>query len=93
AVVDALVRKTQAALRQGEGRFRSMGLSGGVAKNLILRATMAALARRERVAFVAARPEHTGDNAAMIAFAAWADRAAAGAGAGMALRIEPGAAL
>src|SRR4051812_45010152 len=29
AVIDALVRKTSAALRLGEGRFRSLGLSGG----------------------------------------------------------------
>src|SRR6185436_5339835 len=33
AVVDALVRKTSAALRLGEGEFRSLGLSGGVANN------------------------------------------------------------
>lgn len=92
AVVDALLRKTKAALQRGGGRFRSVGLSGGVANNRTLRSAMAALARRERVALLEARPGHTGDNAAMIAFAAWADRAATGT-AGMALKIEPNASL
>lgn len=92
AVMDALIRKTQAALRRGEGRFRSLGLSGGVANNRTLRTAMAALARREGVPLLAALPGHTGDNAAMIAFAAWADRAA-DRNSGMGLRIDPGAAL
>lgn len=89
AVIDALARKTKAALRQGEGRFRSVGLSGGVANNGALRAALEELARRERVEFLAAKARHTGDNAGMIAFAAWADRAGAERAAGMGLRVEP----
>ena len=50
-----------------------LGLSGGVANNRRLRERLAARAQRERVAFLPSRPEHTGDNAGMIAFAAWAD--------------------
>jgi N6-L-threonylcarbamoyladenine synthase len=73
AVVDALERKTGLALEQGGGAFRSLGLSGGVANNGRLRDRLAELAKRERVAFLPSRPEHTGDNAGMIAFAAWAD--------------------
>jgi N6-L-threonylcarbamoyladenine synthase len=92
AVVDALVRKTRAALRQRGGDYRSVGLSGGVANNRILRAAMEGEARRARIPFFAAQPKHTGDNAGMIAFAAWADRAAADA-SGLALRIEPSATL
>jgi N6-L-threonylcarbamoyladenine synthase len=75
AVVAALERKTGLALDQGGGAFRSLGLSGGVANNGPLRDRLAALAKRERVAFLPSRPEHTGDNAGMIAFAAWADPA------------------
>lgn len=93
AVVDALVRKTRAALRQGEGAYRSIGLSGGVANNRTLRETMEAEAKRARVDFFAAQPVHTGDNAGMIAFAAWADRGGADTRSGLALRIEPSAAL
>ena len=90
AVVDALARKTRAA--HGRGGFRSLGLSGGVGNNGTLRAAMAGEANRARVRFLAARPEHTGDNAGMVAFAAWADAAGA-AGGGMDLRIDPGAGL
>jgi N6-L-threonylcarbamoyladenine synthase len=92
AVIDALSRKTRAALRQGEGAYRSLGLSGGVANNRALRAALEAEAKRARIPFFAAQPKHTGDNAGMIAFAAWADREATDA-SGLALRIEPGAAL
>lgn len=92
AVVDALVRKVRAALRQAEGVFRSVGLSGGVANNRALRAALEHEAARERVRFLAAQPKHTGDNAGMIAFAAWADPAANEI-AGTALRVEPSAVL
>lgn len=86
AVIESLARKTRTALEQGQ--FRSLGLSGGVANNLVLREALASEAVRRRVPFLAARAEHTGDNAAMIAFAAWADPAAA-ASHGSGLRIEP----
>ncbi len=91
AVVDALVRKTRAALRQGEDEFRSLGLSGGVANNRMLRAALEKEATRARVPFLAAQPKHTGDNAGMIAFAAWADHEVAAKNGGLNLRIEPGA--
>jgi N6-L-threonylcarbamoyladenine synthase len=93
AVVDALARKTRAALRQGDGACRSLGLSGGVANNRLLRAALAAEAARAGIPLLAAQPQHTGDNAGMIAFAAWADTTGVGREAGMNLRIEPGAGL
>jgi N6-L-threonylcarbamoyladenine synthase len=93
AVVDALVRKTRAALGLGEGAYRSVGLSGGVANNRPLRAALEREANRARIPFFAAQPKHTGDNAGMIAFAAWCDRAGASSQAGLELRIEPSAAL
>ena len=69
-------------------RFRSLGLSGGVANNLTLRAACERLAQRSQIPLLAAQPQHTGDNAGMIAFAAWADRAGCDA-RGLALTIEP----
>jgi N6-L-threonylcarbamoyladenine synthase len=93
AVVDALARKVRAALRQGEGAYRSVGLSGGVANNALLRAALAELARRAGVPFLAAEPRHTGDNAGMIAFAAWIDPAATDQRSGLALPVQPGAPL
>ena len=93
AVVDALVRKTRAALQMGTGEFRSLGVSGGVANNRTLRAALDAEAKRTRIPFFAAQPGHTGDNAGMIAFAAWVDREGTDAAANLGLRIEPSAAL
>ncbi len=93
AVIDALVRKTRAAGRLGEGRYRSLGVSGGVANNRSLRAALECEAQRLRVPFFAAQPKHTGDNAGMIAFAAWADSTGVDRESGMALRINPSAEL
>ena len=96
AVIDALTRKAKAALERGTGEgapFRSIGLSGGVANNKALRAAFAAVGARARVPVLAAEPRHTGDNAGMIAFAAWADpaaRALALDAGGAALEIQPG---
>ena len=92
AVVDALARKTRAALAQGERSFRSLGLSGGVANNRTLRSALEQEAARERIPFFAAESKHTGDNAGMIAFAAWADTTGIDR-SGMGLRVEPSAAL
>ncbi len=96
AVIDALARKAGAALARGaaEGApFRSLGLSGGVANNRALRAAFAALGARARLPVLAAEPRHSGDNAGMIAFTAWADpaaRATSVAEGGAALEIQPG---
>jgi N6-L-threonylcarbamoyladenine synthase len=91
AVVDALVRKTRIALEQGE--FKSVGLSGGVANNRTLRAALDREAGCARISFLAAQPQHTGDNAGMIAFAVWADTTGVEQPAEMGLRVEPSAAL
>jgi N6-L-threonylcarbamoyladenine synthase len=91
AVIDALVRKTGAALEQGQS-YRSLGFSGGVANNQLLRTALGRLAGERRVPLLAAAPQHTGDNAGMIAFAAWADAAGTDA-RGMELQIEPSLSL
>ncbi|MEX0331677.1 MAG: tRNA (adenosine(37)-N6)-threonylcarbamoyltransferase complex transferase subunit TsaD [Puniceicoccaceae bacterium] len=72
AVVDALIRKTGHLLKRGG--WRSLGLSGGVANNTCLREAFRKLGHSHRLPVYIARPAHTGDNAAMIAFAAYIDR-------------------
>jgi len=71
AVINQLVGKTKHLLEGGG--YRSLGLSGGVSNNKALRAAMEKLAKRDRLPCLIAKPKHTGDNAAMIAFAAFAD--------------------
>lgn len=66
AVVDALIRKTKKALKLG--RYRSMGLSGGVSNNGVLRARFEELGKRSNIESLLAKRCHTGDNAGMIAF-------------------------
>lgn len=90
AVVDALVRKTTFALETAP--YRSLGLSGGVANNQRLRTAFERVGQRAGLPVLAAQPRHTGDNAAMIAFAAWIDPAVQPAALGE-LTIEPGLAL
>ncbi len=98
-MIDALTRKARLALERGpttssgQAAFKSLGLSGGVANNRALRAALEVEANRASVSFFAAQPKHTGDNAGMIAFAAWADTMCVGSAAGMTLGVEPGAVL
>lgn len=73
AVIDQLFGKTKHVLEVD--RYQSLGLSGGVSNNKALRAAMERLAKRYRMPCLIAQPKHTGDNAAMIAFAAFADPA------------------
>ncbi|MGZ0708393.1 tRNA (adenosine(37)-N6)-threonylcarbamoyltransferase complex transferase subunit TsaD [Coraliomargarita sp. W4R53] len=73
AVIDQLMGKTKHLIQAGS--YQSLGLSGGVSNNKALRAAMERLAKRFRMSCHIAQPRHTGDNAAMIAFAAFADPA------------------
>ncbi|OUW17559.1 MAG: tRNA (adenosine(37)-N6)-threonylcarbamoyltransferase complex transferase subunit TsaD [Opitutales bacterium TMED158] len=66
AVVDILIRKAKRALEMTP--YRSMGLSGGVSNNGLLRDRFVELANRMKVAPLLAERRHTGDNAGMIAF-------------------------
>jgi N6-L-threonylcarbamoyladenine synthase len=92
AVFEALIRKSRLALEQGA--FRSFGLSGGVANNLTLQSGLAKVAQQINVPFFRAQPKHTGDNAGMIAFAAWVEREAGGVNeANLGLEIAPSLAL
>jgi N6-L-threonylcarbamoyladenine synthase len=96
AVFSMLVRKSALALERGpstssgQGAYRSFGLSGGVANNKTLQSELEKVAKARNIPFVRAQPQHTGDNAGMIAFAAWAERESGGVNAaGLGLQIAP----
>jgi len=102
AVIDALLRKLSAALAAGAGasgaaqaggpaRYASIGLSGGVANNGLLRESVRAAAARQGLPVLIAEPRHTGDNAGMIGFAAWADLGGVDRQSGLGLEIRPSA--
>src|SRR5258708_1081740 len=82
AVFESLVRKSKLALERGA--YRSFGLSGGVANNQTLQAELERMAKGQGVAFFRAQPQHTRDNAGVVAFAAWAEREADGVKCGSA---------
>lgn len=71
AVVEQLITKTKHVLQQQS--FKSIGLSGGVSNNQVLRTAFHKLAESFKIQSLIAHPAHTGDNAAMIAFAAFAN--------------------
>jgi N6-L-threonylcarbamoyladenine synthase len=71
AIIEQLASKTGAALDLSP--YKSVGLSGGVANNRTLRSRLAQVAQQRSLPLMVAEPKHCGDNAGMIAFAAWAD--------------------
>ncbi len=91
AVVDQLTGRVRQVLQKGGAqRYASLGLSGGVSNNDALRAAFAELARAHGLPLRLAQARHTGDNAAMIAFAAHADTAGlVQADAGFRLPMDP----
>jgi len=89
AVVDVLLRKLELACEARS--YASIGLSGGVANNTLLRQRVAGLGKACRLPVLVAEPKHTGDNAGMIAFAAWIDRHGVDRRSGVGLNIEPNA--
>ena len=66
AVVDALVRRCDRALRATPGAL-ALAVGGGVSLNSRLRAALADLCARRGVRLLLALPKHCGDNAAMVA--------------------------
>jgi N6-L-threonylcarbamoyladenine synthase len=71
AIIEQLASKTGAVLDLSP--YKSVGLSGGVANNRTLRSRLAQVAQQRSLPLMVAEPKHCGDNAGMIAFAAWAD--------------------
>lgn len=72
AIVEALGRKVSQALAN-LSEIKSVGLSGGVSNNKCLRYEIEQISKNNGLQFLAPAPELTGDNAAMIAFAAYCD--------------------
>lgn len=66
AVVDVLTQKAKRGLEKG--KYKSIGLSGGVSNNQSLRDRIAELGGLKGVRSLLAERRHTGDNAGMIAF-------------------------
>ena len=73
AAVDQLVKMTDHVL--DSKKYKSFGLSGGVANNEKLRYELAKICEENEIDFLPAQKKHTGDNAAMIAFCAAVDPA------------------
>ena len=71
AIIEQLTSKAGAVLDLGG--YKSVGLSGGVANNRTLRTRLTNAALQRGLPMLVAEPKHCGDNAGMIAFAAWAD--------------------
>ena len=90
AAIDVLIRKTVAAARSRG--LRLVTLSGGVSCNGELRTRLKNECDRARLAFLAALPSLSTDNAAMIAFAA-AWRFEAGFVSSVTDEIDPNLAL
>jgi len=80
AAVETLAAKCEAALdRTGSSR---LVIAGGVGANRLLRSTLAAMGERRGVRVHYPRPALCTDNGAMIAYAGWCRRHAAGPGPG-----------
>ena len=71
AILGQLIAKTSATLAHDS--YKSIGLSGGVANNRSLRQRLQVVADKSKLPLLIAEPKHCGDNAGMIAFAAWSD--------------------
>ena len=67
AVFEALTKKVSQALNLK--RYRSIGLSGGVSNNDLLRTSMNRIAVKAGIPFYVPSKRYSGDNAAMIVFA------------------------
>ena len=67
AVIDALTKKVEQALALKS--YKSLGLSGGVSNNNLLRSTIECIANHHKIPFFVPPKRYCGDNAAMIAFA------------------------
>lgn len=87
AVLESLIRKTRAAIEAATPA--SLGLSGGVANNRVLRSAWQDLGDQFGLPVRIAEPALTGDNAAMVALAAHADRRLIDPAVGETIEIRP----
>lgn len=91
AVIEQLRKRAEYFLSKKS--YKSFGLSGGVANNAVLRGALENSAKRAHCIFMPADRKYCGDNAAMIAFAAWIDPEALAPSINMSLKLEPSRAL
>jgi len=84
AVVDVLIKKADKAL--SGGAYRSIGLSGGVSNNQLLRNRFCDLGTERNVNSLLAKGCHTGDNAGMIAFSRFFEKTGEGRASGLSIR-------
>jgi N6-L-threonylcarbamoyladenine synthase len=87
AAVQQLVRKTSHVF--GQGNYKSIGLSGGVANNKLLRSEMNKISEDTEVPLLCAQARHCGDNATMIAFASYFDTENVWLNEGQSLSFNP----
>ncbi|MDR3317201.1 MAG: tRNA (adenosine(37)-N6)-threonylcarbamoyltransferase complex transferase subunit TsaD [Puniceicoccales bacterium] len=73
AVIDILAKKMEQVFLQGN--FKSIGLSGGVANNKLLRERVRMIGSKYKVACYIPAAQYTGDNGSMVTFAAAVDEA------------------
>ena len=87
AVVEQLRKRCEYFLSKKS--YKSFGLSGGVANNLTLREALERTAKKYRAKFMPAERKYCGDNAAMIAFAAYIAPETCFGSAANTLKLEP----
>ena len=87
AVVEQLRRRAEWFAKRKA--YKSVGVSGGVSNNASLVAAFERLARSRGARFLAADRRHRGDNAAMIAFAAWLAPSECDAPENFTLKVRP----
>lgn len=87
AVVEQLRKRCEYFLSKKS--YKSFGLSGGVANNLTLRDALERTAKKYRAKFLPAERKYCGDNAAMIAFAAYIDPESCFESEASTLKLEP----
>ena len=88
AAIDQLTEKCN---RFFDGqKYKSFGLSGGVANNNLLRNRFKDLCEKKKLTFLAVEKKHAGDNASMIAFAAHCDRTGLWSNKNGELNFKPG---
>ncbi len=88
AAVDQLAKKCAKFLKKKD--YKSFGLSGGVANNDLLRKRMSGICIDRDLPFLLPEKKHTGDNAAMIAHAAFVDSRGLWSDQGGLLSFNPG---
>lgn len=74
AVIEGLLLILKRALKRNT-QYKSIGLCGGVTQNSALRTAVVGLANDFTLPMLVCETKHCGDNAAMVAWAAWMDAA------------------